>query len=86
MLADLWAILDPLPHLPWMLLLYDDMAIQTTALVPSTSPNHLSAPTLCCPFCRISFLLSCVSQYQPIIANSLRNFAWMGQQLPLWST
>ncbi|KAF6239072.1 hypothetical protein HO173_002944 [Letharia columbiana] len=58
MLADPSAMSDPLPPLPWMLLLCDGTAIRITALVPSTSPNHLSVLTLCCQFCQILLLLS----------------------------
>ena len=45
-LADLWAMLDLLPPLPWTLLLCDDMAIPIIALALFISPNQLSSPTL----------------------------------------
>lgn len=86
MLADPLAILDPLPPLPWMLLPYDDIAIQITALVLSTLPNHLSTATLCCQFCLILTLQSCMSQHQPGIVISLPSSASMGRQQRLWST
>lgn len=86
MLAGLLAILDPLPPLPWMLLLCDDIAIRITALGPSTSPKHLSLPTLCCQSYQISFLLNFMPQYQQSIVISLPSSAWMGQRPLSWST
>lgn len=86
MLADRWAILDPHPPLPWILLPYDDMVIQTTALVLSTSPNNLSTPILCCHVYQTSFPQRCLPQRQQSIVISLLSSALMGRLPPLWST
>ena len=77
--AGPWAMLDPLLPLPWILLPCDDMAIQTTALVQSTSPSH-SIPILCFQSYQILTLLKCVCQSQPSIVISLPSSAWMDQQ------
>ena len=95
-LAHLSVMLDPLPRLPWMLLLSDDMATQTIALVPSISPNRLSTLTLCYQLYQIMLHPNYIYQimlhpnymyqHQPGIVISLLSSASTGQQLLLWST
>lgn len=85
-MVDLLVTLDPLPHPPWMLLLYDGMAIQITALALSISPKHLCIPTLWCQLYQILSLQNCMPQRQPDIVISLPSSASMGRQPLLWST